>query len=238
MKRRIKSLLASFVVAGVFSVQLVSVAHANEYPGLENLTAGVQNEYVREVQEALVRLGYSISPTNGRYGPQTIQAVSEFYSSRGDRSDGTSIGPAGYKAIMGQSLAGLDPEPEQAPAPETKKKKKVSKKAATRQRFREMGDVTLINGTRKSRAAREAVTFEQWQAAPFTKYIAKKESNRRCKAVNRSGKYRGRWQMDKNFWSSYGGKKFAKRPEKASCQEQDLVAYRGWIARGWQPWNY
>ena len=232
MNLRIRSFVASLVIAGVFSFQLVPIAQANEYPGLENLSAGAENEYVKEVQEALVRLGYSISPTNGRYGPQTIQAVSEFYSARGDRSDGTSIGPAGYKAIMGESAFSSEPEPKAKP------KKKSSKKAATRKRFREMGDVTLINGTRKSRAAREAVSFEQWQAAPFTKYIAKKESNRRCKAINRSGKYRGRWQMDKNFWASYGGKKFAKRPEKASCQEQDLVAYRGWIARGWQPWNY
>lgn len=227
-----RSFVASLVIAGVFSFQLVPNAKANEYPGLENLSAGAENEYVKEVQEALVRLGYSISPTNGRYGPQTIQAVSEFYSAKGDRSDGTSIGPAGYKAIMGEAATSSEPEPKAKP------KKKSSKKAATRKRFREMGDVTLTNGTRKSRAAREAVSFEQWQAAPFTKYIAKKESNRRCKAINRSGKYRGRWQMDKNFWASYGGKKFAKRPEKASCQEQDLVAYRGWIARGWQPWNY
>ncbi len=233
MKLRIRSFVASLAIASVFSFYLVPVAHGNDYPGQENLSVGAQNEYVKEVQEALIRLGYSISPANGKYGPQTTKAVSEFYSSHGDRSDGTSIGPAGYKAIMGEASVVEEVKPKAKP-----KAKKKNSKAATRQRFRAMGDVTLINGTRKSRAAREAVSFEAWQAAPFTKFIAKRESNRRCKAVNRTGKYRGRWQMDKNFWASYGGKKFAKRPDKASCAEQDLVAYRGWIARGWKPWNY
>lgn len=232
MKLRIKSFVASLVIGSVFSFHLVPAAQANDYPGRDNLTAGVQNQHVKEVQEALVRLGYSISPTNGRYGPQTIKAVSEFYSARGSRTDGTSIGPAGYKAIMSEQ------PPAQKKKAKSQSNKKKNSKAATRKRFREMGDVTLTNGTRKSRKAREAVSFEEWKQAPFTKFIAKKESNRRCKAINRTGKYRGRWQMDKNFWASYGGKKFAKRPEKARCAEQDLVAYRGWIARGWQPWNY
>jgi hypothetical protein len=236
MDSRFKRLISSIAVASMFWAGLVSASYASQYPGPEFLVEGVQNEYVEMIQKALVQLGYEISPTNGRYGPQTVNAISKFYNSVGDRSDGTSLGPAGYKAIINSASA----QAEEPVKSKTKKKTKSSKgsKSATRARFREMGDVTLTGGTRKSRAAREQISFEQWKAAPFTKFIATKESNRRCKAVNRSGKYRGRWQMDKNFWSSYGGKKFAKRPERASCAEQDLVAYRGWIARGWQPWNY
>jgi peptidoglycan hydrolase-like protein with peptidoglycan-binding domain len=230
---RRKSLFASLIIATMLWAGFTPASQAADYPGREQLSQGAQNEHVKQIQQALVKLGYSISPTNGRYGPQTVRAVSQFYSARGNRSDGTSIGPAGYKAILNSA------ENAKSPPKKTSTKKKASKsKAATRKRFREMGDPTLSNGTRKSRSAREQVSFEEWKDAPFTKYIATKESNRRCKAVNRSGKYRGRWQMDRNFWASYGGQKFAKRPDRAKCAEQDLVAYRGWIARGWQPWNY
>lgn len=241
MKKATIRFIATFLASAVLSASLTVTAQADQYPGLENLSEGQQNEYVEQIQVALVQLGYEISPTNGRYGPQTVAAISAFYSSRGDRSDGTSLGPAGYKAILSAALEKVDSakNSESNEKVEKKKTKKKAKgKAATRKRFKAMGDVTLNNGTRKSRNAREQVSFEAWRDAPFTKYIAIKESNKRCKAVNRSGKYRGRWQMDKNFWKSYGGRKFAKRPEKATCAEQDLVAYRGWIARGWQPWNY
>ncbi len=234
MNSRRKGLFASLVISAMLWAGFTPAAGASEYPGQELLSQGVQNEYVKQIQQALVKLGYPISPTNGKYGPQTTNAVSQFYATRGDRSDGTSIGPAGYKAI----LSAAEQTAKSTPKKTSTKKKTSKSKAATRKRFREMGDPTLNNGTRKSRAAREQVSFEEWKGAPFTKYIAIKESNRRCKAVNRTGKYRGRWQMDRNFWASYGGKKFAKRPERASCAEQDLVAYRGWIARGWQPWNY
>jgi hypothetical protein len=43
--------------------------------------------------------------------------------------------------------------------------------------------------------------------------------------------------MDADFWETYGGLKYASRPELASETEQDAVAYRGWLARGWQPWE-
>lgn len=62
------------------------------------------------------------------------------------------------------------------------------------------------------------------------------ESHRNPQAVNPSGKYRGKWQMDADFWATYGGRAFASRPDLASEYQQDLVAYHGWLARGWQPW--
>lgn len=51
------------------------------------------------------------------------------------------------------------------------------------------------------------------------------------------GKYSGKWQMDSDFWSTYGGRQFASTAADASESEQDIVAYKGYLARGWQPWS-
>lgn len=58
-------------------------------------------------------------------------------------------------------------------------------------------------------------------------------------AVNRSGKYRGAYQMDRNFWRSYGGDPAYLNPpswEKAPPAMQDRVAFAGYRARGSNPW--
>lgn len=49
--------------------------------------------------------------------------------------------------------------------------------------------------------------------------------------------YQGKWQMDADFWATYGGLAFAPGPAAASEATQDAVAYRGWKDRGWQPWE-
>lgn len=51
------------------------------------------------------------------------------------------------------------------------------------------------------------------------------------------GKYSGKWQMDSDFWSTYGGRQFGYSAADASESEQDIVAYKGYQARGWQPWS-
>lgn len=53
----------------------------------------------------------------------------------------------------------------------------------------------------------------------------------------RDGMYHGKWQMDSSFWSSYGGLRFASDAADATEAEQDAVAYRGYLARGWEPWT-
>ena len=98
-------------------------------------------------------------------------------------------------------------------------------------------DVTTVSRTRVSRSARKAVSFAEWQESPTGKRIARAESGGNCKAVSRTGKYRGKWQMDANFWASYGGLDYASKPDLATCEEQDKIAYRGWIARHWSPWT-
>jgi hypothetical protein len=90
---------------------------------------------------------------------------------------------------------------------------------------------------RRSKSARRAVALEVWKASPHGKRIAHRESGGRCNAVSRGGTYRGKWQMDSNFWRSYGGRAFASTPDRATCAQQDLVAYRGWITSWWRPWG-
>lgn len=77
----------------------------------------------------------------------------------------------------------------------------------------------------------------QWANTPKARSVSNCESGGNPCAVNPSGKYRGKWQMDSSFWSSYGGLNYASRPDLASEYDQDIVAYRGWLARGWSPWS-
>jgi len=232
------------------------------YPGKDKLTAGVKNSSVKKVQEALIELGYEITTANGKYGPSTTKAISAFYKDLGDSDDGKSLGKIGWRKIfesleeqrdnekiaeqvatqpvaVDPALAAVIAETANATIDRSKKTKVVklsrSKKKVVA-KFK--GDITLSKDAKLYRGARELIPFEVWRASAFTRYISMKESYRNCKAVNRTGKYRGRWQMSSAFWKTYGGKQFASKPEKASCRDQDLVAYNGWIVRGWAPWLY
>lgn len=84
---------------------------------------------------------------------------------------------------------------------------------------------------------RPTVSFETWIASKTAIRVIKKESKGNCKAIGAKGKYRGKWQMNSSFWKTYGGLEFAPRADLATCEQQDQVAYRGWLARGWQPWG-
>ena len=87
-----------------------------------------------------------------------------------------------------------------------------------------------------SKEDRKKISFEVWVDSPTAKYLKKVESNNNCKSTGGNGKYQGTWQMNAGFWKTYGGKKYASKASKATCMEQDLVAYKGWLARGWSPW--
>lgn len=87
---------------------------------------------------------------------------------------------------------------------------------------------------RKSRSSSAAALWANTWAA---RTVAKCESGGDPTAVNPSGKYRGKWQMDADFWRTYGGLRFASTPDRATEAEQDIVAYKGYLARGWQPWE-
>lgn len=88
-----------------------------------------------------------------------------------------------------------------------------------------------------SKVQRPTVSFETWITSPTALKVIKKESKGNCKAIGGKGKYRGKWQMNAGFWKAYGGLNYAKTADKATCEQQDQVAYRGWLARGWQPWG-
>lgn len=88
-----------------------------------------------------------------------------------------------------------------------------------------------------TKAQRPTVAFDVWITSPTAIKVIKKESRGNCKAVGAKGKYRGKWQMNSAFWKTYGGLEFAARADLATCEQQDQVAYRGWLARGWQPWG-
>lgn len=67
--------------------------------------------------------------------------------------------------------------------------------------------------------------------------IRRYESSGNYRAVNPTGKYRNAYQMDTDFWLTYGGDPaYAGRHEQAPPWMQDQVATRGYRARGLQPW--
>ncbi len=93
--------------AGIITVALsliggVAIA-APSYPGESRVSAGQVNSDVKEMQEAMIKLGYSIPSATGRYGPATIAAVQDFYARRNQIEDGKSMGPAGWDLLFRQA---------------------------------------------------------------------------------------------------------------------------------------
>ena len=86
------------------------------------------------------------------------------------------------------------------------------------------------------KSERKKVTFKVWVNSPTAKHVKYAESKNNCKSTGGNGKYQGTWQVNADFWKTYGGKKYATKASKATCLEQDLIAYQGWLARGWSPW--
>lgn len=76
-----------------------------------------------------------------------------------------------------------------------------------------------------------------WADTAKARAVAECESGGDIHAVSASGTYRGKWQMDADFWRTYGGLRYATRADLATEPEQDRVAHNGWLTRGWQPWT-
>lgn len=53
---------------------------------------------------------------------------------------------------------------------------------------------------------------------------------------NTGNGYYGLFQMDLDFWATYGGHRYASRPDLATRGQQLVVALNGYRARGSQPW--
>jgi cell wall-associated NlpC family hydrolase len=99
----IKKLFISTLATLLIATGYATPSFADEipdYPGVSKLTRGVENSAVKKVQQALIKLGYPIPVANGKYGPATTAAIAEFYEVQGDIDDGTTLGPAGWKALF------------------------------------------------------------------------------------------------------------------------------------------
>ena len=97
-------------------------------------------------------------------------------------------------------------------------------------------DITTTELARTSATHRATIGVAAFVSSATALIVLERESGGSCTAVSSNGMYRGRWQMDRDFWSSHGGTEFAARPDLATCAEQDQVAYNGWVERWWQPW--
>ncbi|MDP4014057.1 MAG: peptidoglycan-binding protein [Candidatus Nanopelagicales bacterium] len=97
-------------------------------------------------------------------------------------------------------------------------------------------DLTASEQAKASRSYRASIGAKAFLSSWTARLVISRESGGDCAAVSSNGTYRGKWQMDSDFWSYYGGLAIAKRPDLASCHNQDLVAYKGWVDRWWQPW--
>ena len=103
--------------------------------------------------------------------------------------------------------------------------------------WRALRDPSMAILMRVSRTARTRLPFAVWQASVHGRGISYRESKLNCRAVSRGGAYRGKWQMTVSLWRANGGLAFAATPERASCLNQDKVAYRVWVRSGWRPWG-
>jgi len=123
-----------------------------------------------------------------------------------------------------------------AAAAEAERQRKAAAEEASRSAAR--AAATAAAPKKKTPAAQTSfASSAAWAASPKAIAVAKCESGGNPTVVSRTGKYQGKWQMDDRFWASYGGLAFASDPQYASEAQQDEVAYRGWLARGWQPWS-
>lgn len=98
-------------------------------------------------------------------------------------------------------------------------------------------DVTTTELARTSQQHRASLGVTAFATSPTALSVVQRESGGDCGISSPGGTYRGKWQMDANFWRAYGGLEFAARADLATCDQQDLVAYRGWVDRWWQPWS-
>jgi murein DD-endopeptidase MepM/ murein hydrolase activator NlpD len=103
VQKQLSRYFRAAVIAVVISLIGVSAQAAPEYPGESQISSGQVNSHVKKLQEAMIKLGYSIPSATGRYGPATIAAVQDFYARRNQQSDGRSLGPAGWNLLFSQA---------------------------------------------------------------------------------------------------------------------------------------
>jgi peptidoglycan hydrolase-like protein with peptidoglycan-binding domain len=225
------------------------VAAPERVTSTEVLHGGDNGVAVRRIQRILG------VPVTGFFGPATRDAVIRFQEALGaDRGTGI-VGPITSRQLQTFGEQQAKKAVRAAARAEVAKKAAAAAAAAriaaaqkaTRDTSRPApptstgssngGDPTMTSAARGSRSAREAVPFSVWRSSAHARMIVARESGGRCTAVNPNGLYRGTWQMGTSFWRAFGGLQFAATPDRATCGEQDYVAYRGWLASWWSPWG-
>jgi len=98
-------------------------------------------------------------------------------------------------------------------------------------------DVTTTPRARHHKHFRASISLTDWRHSRHGHEISWRESHNVCSAVNPSGDYRGKWQMSRSLWNSFGGRTFARVANRATCKEQDIVARRVWVSSWWWPWG-
>jgi len=103
--------------------------------------------------------------------------------------------------------------------------------------WRAVSDPTLTRRMLTSPTARRTMTFALWRSSVHGYGISYREAKLTCTAVSPAGLYRGKWQMSATLWRAYGGLRYARTANTASCVQQDAVAFAVWRSNGWKPWG-
>lgn len=91
--------MRKILCAGLLSLLCLGNVSAVQASALQ---VGDEGNEVAEVQTALSRLGYDVTP-DGSYGPGTAAAVTAFEAANGMETDGV-VGPVVYQALLGRTM--------------------------------------------------------------------------------------------------------------------------------------
>lgn len=86
--------------------------------------------------------------------------------------------------------------------------------------------------------APSGAAWTSWAATPRVKALRQCESTDNY-GDNTGNGYYGAYQANRGFWVTYGGDPsyLGTHPFAAPVAMQDMVAYRGFLSRGWEPWQ-
>ncbi len=174
------------------------------------LKRGSRGPYVTTVQKIL-----GVKPT-GYFGLRTQAAVTRFQATLKLPATGV-VGPTTWAALKRRAVA-------------ASRASIVAASAA-------VSDPTMTTAASTLRTARNAIPLAVWMTSEHGRMIVKRESGGSCSITSPGGTYRGKWQMSSTLWAAYGGTAYATTADRATCAQQDQVAYRIWLASWWRPWG-
>ena len=223
---------AATATASPAPTSVSSIVRTSNPPFPGNLVVGSRGTAVAAVQRGLLSKGYripgiSLRSSRARFGYLTSATMATIMRFKASHNLGPSraVGPKTYAAITGYGLS--------KPAPTTSAPSSSPHYTSVDQ-CSSLSDPTV---TASSRSARAAVSLTAFVHSRMGCKVTVRESGGDCSVSNPSGKYMGKWQLDMWEWPNYGGLAFAARPNLASCAQQDVIAYRNWRDRGWEPWT-